>query len=108
VADEVKQLAGTTAASISDIEARIEGIQHGAERGAASLRALDQLVNQIRESQNTIAEATNQQSAVTVEIAQAVAQIATDVDRTKDDAQQITAAVTHARHKTVRMRDQHP
>lgn len=107
VADEVKQLAGTTAASISDIEARIEGIQRGADQGAASLQTIDQLVNRIRESQTTIAEATSQQSTVTVEIADAVGQIANDVGRTKDDADHITAAIAEVNQRTSRIRDAH-
>ena len=108
VADEVKQLAGTTAASISDIEARIAGIQRGADQGADALQAIDQLVNQIRESQMTIAGATNQQSSVTVEIAQAVGQIASDIERTKQDADRITAAVAEVGHRTSRIREVHP
>ena len=75
VADEVKQLAGTTAASIGDIEARIGAIQTAASAGFDALARIEQLINGISESQETVAAAIEEQSAVTSELSAAVATI---------------------------------
>jgi methyl-accepting chemotaxis protein len=72
VADEVKQLAGTTSASIGDIEARIEAIQRAASEGFDALTRIEELVQNISESQSTVAAAIEEQSAVTSELAGAV------------------------------------
>ena len=66
----MKQLAGTTSASISDIEARIEAIQRAANEGVAALSRIETLIEQVSESQNTVAAAIEEQSAVTAQIAE--------------------------------------
>ncbi|HET9657131.1 MAG TPA: methyl-accepting chemotaxis protein [Kineosporiaceae bacterium] len=76
VADEVKQLAGTTSASITDIEARIEAIQRAATEGAEALTRIEALIERVSESQNTVAAAIEQQSAVTSQIAEAISEMA--------------------------------
>jgi methyl-accepting chemotaxis protein len=84
VADEVKQLAGTTSASIGDIEARIEAIQRAASEGFDALARIEQLIQSISESQDTVAAAIEEQSAVTSELAGAVAGISGGARATAD------------------------
>jgi methyl-accepting chemotaxis protein len=81
VADEVKQLAGTTSASIGDIEARIDAIQRAAGEGVQALERIEELISVISESQETVAAAIEEQSAVTAELAAAVTQISTGAQR---------------------------
>lgn len=76
VADEVKQLAAATAASISDIEARIDAIQKAAAASVSALDDIEQLIGSIDESETTIAAAIEEQSAVTGQLASSIADIA--------------------------------
>jgi methyl-accepting chemotaxis protein len=94
VADEVKQLAGTTSASISDIEARIEAIQRAADEGVESLVRIEELIGLVSESQNTVAAAIEEQSAVTAQIAEAITAMASGARDTADQSTQIAASMT--------------
>jgi methyl-accepting chemotaxis protein len=85
VAYEVKQLAGATAGSIGDIEARIAAIQRAASEGVEALERIEGLISSISESQSTVASAIEEQSAVTAEISRAIGGIA---DGTRDTAEQ--------------------
>lgn len=89
VADEVKQLAGATAASISDIETRIGAIQAAALDGVEALTRIRQMVDQIQEDHDTVAAAIEEQSAVTHEIAQAVAVVATNAQETVEQSTRV-------------------
>ena len=100
VADEVKQLAGTTSASIGDIEARIAAIQQFADRGVEALEHIAQLVGAINESQSTVAAAIEEQSAVTSEIARALAEIAGGARDTASQSASIEDAVTEVGTQT--------
>jgi methyl-accepting chemotaxis protein len=93
VADEVKQLAGTTAASIGDIERRIGAIQTAASASVQAVTTIDGLVDNIRESQETIAAAIEEQSAVTSSIAETIAVIAERAQETAQQATQVRDAV---------------
>ncbi|MFC5382703.1 methyl-accepting chemotaxis protein [Aquipuribacter nitratireducens] len=92
VAEEVKQLAGTTSSSISDIESRIDAIQRAAQAAVTTLARISGLVDQINESQDTVAAAIEQQSAVTSEIAQAIAHIASGARETVEQSELIPQA----------------
>jgi methyl-accepting chemotaxis protein len=94
VADEVKQLAGTTSASISDIEARIEAIQRAADEGVESLSRIEELIGLVSESQNTVAAAIEEQSAVTAQIAEAITAMASGARDTADQSTQIAVSMT--------------
>jgi methyl-accepting chemotaxis protein len=93
VADEVKQLAGTTAASIGDIENRIEAIQTAATMSVQAVTTIDSLVDKIRESQETIAAAIEEQSAVTGSISETVGIIAERARETANQSSEVRAAV---------------
>jgi methyl-accepting chemotaxis protein len=100
VADEVKQLAGTTAASISDIEARIAAIQRAADLGVQALTNIESLIGTISESQNTVAAAIEEQSAVTTEIARALEGIASGARDTAAQSGDIEQAVSEVSEQT--------
>ncbi|MEJ2577759.1 MAG: methyl-accepting chemotaxis protein [Kineosporiaceae bacterium] len=93
VADEVKQLAGTTSASISDIEARIEAIQGASRDGVTALELIEGLVEKLNESQHTVAAAIEEQSAVTSQIAEALANMSEGANNTADRSGQIVESV---------------
>ena len=96
VADEVKQLAGTTSASIGDIEARIEAIQRAASEGFEALARIEQLIQTISESQETVAAAIEEQSAVTAELSAAVTRIAEGAGKAADYTIDSRTAMTSA------------
>jgi methyl-accepting chemotaxis protein len=96
VADEVKQLAGTTSASIGDIEARIEAIQRAASEGFEALNRIDDLIQTISESQETVAAAIEEQSAVTAELSAAVTGIAEGARRAADHTLDSRSAMSNA------------
>ena len=96
VADEVKQLAGTTSASIGDIEARIEAIQRAASEGFEALARIEDLIQTISESQETVAAAIEEQSAVSAELSGAVTNIAQGARTAADHSAQSQAAVANA------------
>jgi methyl-accepting chemotaxis protein len=100
VADEVKQLAGTTAASISDIESRIEAIQTAADEGVGALATIEGLVERIAESQETVAAAIEEQSAVSSEIAHAIGEIASNARAAAEQSGQINSRVDQATQHT--------
>jgi methyl-accepting chemotaxis protein len=100
VADEVKQLAGTTAASISDIEHRIAAIQSAADDGVGALSTIEALVQRISDSQETVAAAIEEQSAVTSEIAHAIGEIAGNAQAAAEQSAQINAGVDRVTQHT--------
>jgi methyl-accepting chemotaxis protein len=76
VAGEVKELAQETAKATEDIGRRIETIQADT---AAAITAIDQIstvIDEINQSQSTIASAVEQQSATTTEISRSIADAA--------------------------------
>ena len=100
VADEVKQLAGTTAASISDIESRIDAIQTAADEGVEALATIERLVQRISDSQETVAAAIEEQSAVSSEIARAIGEIASNAREAADQSTQINTRVDQVMQHT--------
>jgi methyl-accepting chemotaxis protein len=100
VADEVKQLAGTTAGSITDIEARITAIQQAAHDGVTALERIEALIERVSESQNTVAAAIEEQSAVTAEIAAAITEMADGSRDTAEASTQIQESMRRVTHQT--------
>ncbi|GAB6901494.1 hypothetical protein JCM9957A_45840 [Kineosporia succinea] len=105
VADEVKQLAETTTASISDIENKIKDIQTAADGSAEATAGIDGLVDRIRESQETIAAAIEEQSATTESIAQTISVIAERARHTSSQAMEVQQAVTSVQEQAQVLRD---
>ncbi len=107
VADEVKHLAGTTSASISDIEARIEAIQRASDEGVKALARIDELVTSISESQETVAAAIEEQSSVTAELAEAITGIADIARASAAESELVAGAIgemtegTRAMHRMI-------
>ena len=89
----VKQLAGTTAASISDIEARIEAIQNASREGVAALERIEGLVEKLNESQHTVAAAIEEQSAVTSNIASAITTMSEGASTSATQSEEIVSSV---------------
>lgn len=101
VADEVKQLAGATAASITDIEARIEAIQSAATAGADTLSHIERLVTAVLDAQTSVAAAIEEQSAVATDLARSIAvmsngaaQATSKTNEVADGIQEITGRTT--------------
>ncbi|WP_285594835.1 methyl-accepting chemotaxis protein [Kineosporia sp. NBRC 101731] len=105
VADEVKQLAETTTASISDIENKIKDIQQAADASAEATAGIDTLVDRIRESQETIAAAIEEQSATTASIAGTISVIAETAQLTSSQAMEVHHSVISVQKQTTVLRE---
>ena len=76
VAGEVKELAKETSKATDDIVERIETIQSETEEAVRAITQVSEIIQQINESQNAIAGAVEEQTAVTVEITRNVTEVA--------------------------------
>ena len=81
VADEVKKLANQTSQSTGKIVSEIGGMQKISENVAQTLVRIKNLVEGVMESANTVAAATEEQSAVTNDIANNVMMVSDLVNR---------------------------
>lgn len=81
VADEVKKLANQTSQSTEKIVSEINGMQKISENVAHTLIRIKDLVEGVMESANTVAAATEEQSAVTNDIANNVMMVSDLVNR---------------------------
>ncbi len=77
VANEVKELSKETSKATEDIIARIEGIQHDTTEAIEAIDCVSDVIGLINESQNSIAGAVEEQSAMTSEISRNIAEVAT-------------------------------
>jgi methyl-accepting chemotaxis protein len=68
VASEIKALAGQTAGATGTIAGKLEVIHDSARRAAATMAALTQVIHEISDRQVTIANAVEEQTAVTAQI----------------------------------------
>ncbi len=93
VAEEVKQLAGTTADSTSDIESRIAAIQRAAAAGVQALSEIETQIGEIEHAQGSVASAIEEQSAVADELARAINELATNSRLTADKTQETAAGL---------------
>ncbi|KZD08205.1 methyl-accepting chemotaxis protein [Oceanibaculum pacificum] len=69
VASEVKSLATQTARATGEIEEQIKGIQESSQVTAGAIRQIGQIIAQVNDISGAIAQAVDQQSAATGEIA---------------------------------------
>jgi|GEM_PF-4268645 len=76
VAQEVKSLANKTADATENINARIDQIQGDIQEAVTAIRDIVEVINQIHDTQNTIATAVEEQSVTTNEIGRVVSQAA--------------------------------
>ena len=77
VANEVKELAKETSKATEDIVRRIETIQTDTQEAVDAISLVSDVISQINESQNAIAGAVEEQTAMTSEISRNIAEVAT-------------------------------
>jgi methyl-accepting chemotaxis protein len=77
VASEVKDLAQETAKATEDITARVASIQEDSRDAVAAIAAISEVIEQINNSQATIAAAVEQQTATTSEMSRNISEVAT-------------------------------
>ncbi|MEZ6115045.1 MAG: methyl-accepting chemotaxis protein [Pirellulaceae bacterium] len=76
VANEVKELAKETSKATEDITRKIETIQVDTKEAVDAIGRVTSIINDINESQNAIASAVEEQSAMTAEISRNIAEVA--------------------------------
>lgn len=76
VANEVKELAKETSKATEDIIRKIEAIQVDTGEAVDAIRRVSEIIDQINESQNAIAGAVEEQTAMTTEISRNIAEVA--------------------------------
>ena len=103
VASEVKELARETAKATDDIGHRIEAIQSDTEAAVAAITQISQIIQQINDTQATIASAVEEQTATTNEMSRSVSEAATgstDIASTITGVARIAADTTAAAGST--------
>ena len=76
VASEVKDLARETAKATEDITARVSSIQTDSREAVAAIAAISEVIEQINNSQATIAAAVEEQTATTSEMGRNISEVA--------------------------------
>ena len=76
VANEVKELAKETSKATEDIIHKIEAIQLDTNDAVEAIGKVSDVINEINESQNAIASAVEEQSAMTAEISRNIGEVA--------------------------------
>ncbi len=99
VANEVKELAKETSKATEDIVRRIETIQNDTEEAVNAIGLVSEVISQINESQNAIAGAVEEQSAMTSEISRNITEVVSSSDeivqsiyKVSDSAKNTTSA----------------
>jgi len=80
VANEVKELAKQTSTATEDIIGHIEAIQTDTQQAVTAITHVSEIIRQINESQNAIASAVEEQSAMTGEISRNIAEVSNGSD----------------------------
>lgn len=75
VANEVKELAKQTSTATEDIIGHIDAIQADTEQAVAAISHVSGIIRDINESQNAIASAVEEQSAMTGEISRSIVEV---------------------------------
>lgn len=76
VANEVKELAKETSNATEEIIGRIETIQSDTQQAVSAIGLVSEIISEISESQNAIAGAVEQQTAMTSEISRSISEVA--------------------------------
>jgi methyl-accepting chemotaxis protein len=98
VASEVKELAQETSRATEGIAARVGAIQTNTTAAVDAISQITQIINQINETQTTIASAVEEQSSTTAEISRSVQQAATGSSQITEGLKMVamsTATVTN-------------
>lgn len=77
VANEVKELAKQTSQATEDIICKIAAIQEDTKQAVVAIGRVSDIIEQINESQNAIASAVEEQTAMTAEISRNISEVAT-------------------------------
>ncbi|MCA9135911.1 MAG: hypothetical protein KDB00_04110 [Planctomycetales bacterium] len=77
VANEVKELAKETSRATEEIIGRIEAIQADTQEAVTAIGLVSEIISEIDESQNAIAGAVEEQTAMTSEISRNISEVAT-------------------------------
>jgi methyl-accepting chemotaxis protein len=96
VANEVKTLADSTSSATGDISSAVEAIQSNTEAAAVSIADVCKVIQQIRESQTSIAAAVEEQTAVTLEVSRRLADSARVTEEIAADVSAVAAAADAA------------
>lgn len=92
VANEVKELAKQTSSATDDIIQRIEAIQADTCEAVDAIGHVSQIIREISESQNSIATAVEEQSAMTGEIARNIFEVSQTSEGIARNLSQVTDA----------------
>ena len=113
VASEVKELARETAKATDDIGHRIDAIQSDTQEAVAAITQISQIIQQINDTQSTIASAVEEQTATTNEMSRSVSEAATGstdiastitgVARTASDTTAAASSTSEAANELARM-----
>ena len=98
VANEVKELAKETSKSTEDIIRKIETIQNDTRAAVEAIGNVSNIIDQINESQNTIASAVEEQTAMSAEISRNISRVA---EGSGEIAKSITLVADSAKNTTV-------
>ena len=96
VANEVKTLADSTSAATGDISSAVEAIQSNTAAAASSIADVCSVIQRIRESQNSIAAAVEEQTAITLEVSRRLADSARVTEEIANDVSAVAAAADAA------------
>ncbi|MCA9048612.1 MAG: hypothetical protein KDA89_07775, partial [Planctomycetaceae bacterium] len=88
VANEVKELAKQTSSATEDIIGHIETIQADTQQAVSAIRRVTEIIREISESQNAIASAVEEQSAMTGEISRNILEVS-------QGSESITRVIAH-------------
>jgi methyl-accepting chemotaxis protein len=109
VASEVKDLAQETARATEDITARVTGIQADSREAVAAIAAISEVIDQINNSQATIAAAVEEQTATTSEMSRNISEVAVgsqSIATNLTSVAQAAAETTTAAQDTARASDE--
>ncbi|MCD6292071.1 MAG: HAMP domain-containing protein [Deltaproteobacteria bacterium] len=88
VANEIKELAQQTANAASEIQGKVEGIQHSTKGTIDEIETVTVKVNEINEIVATIAAAIEEQSATTREISESIVGVSENLNEVNDNINQ--------------------
>ena len=106
VANEVKELAAQTSQATEDIVRRIEAIQADTMEATDAIGLVSGIITQINESQNAIAGAVEEQTAMTGEISRTVAELADGTGDIADTVCTLSSLLSDKSETTDRARQQ--
>ncbi len=91
VANEIKELAGESAAATEDIMEKVEGITQSTSVTAGEITAVTEVIQRVNEFMNTIASAVEEQSATTKDIAGNVGRTSSIIEEVNGNVSEATS-----------------